>query len=733
MLYQDTDAGPFDTGSSRLADHVQQRPRRDAPPPRTCASSCSTSAEEELEAARADLELVDGTVRVKGSPTKSGDDRRRWPRRLTATSCCSAGAPDARAGDARVRRLRLRRPARHRVVPRPAVDHPRGALQGRPRHRRRPRAATSRPSHDCGRILNRIGADGQVYGGVVMGIGRRSPRARSSTTTAGSATRTCSTTSSSPCPTRRRSTSTWIETDTPNAGPKGSKGVGEPPCVPTAGAVANAIAQGDRQARRPAADDARARLGGDAGVTALYVRTATTLDEALAALAGGAASGRRRHRPRRRRAPGQGAAARTRSSRSTASPSSAASTRSGGGLRLGALVTHARDRGRTRSIRERYTALADASAIVGSHATRAQGTIGGNVMNASPAMETGGPLICLGAVALRSVAAASATSRVEELFDRSRQDERPARTSCWSRSTCRRPPPGTGSCYVRLEYRRQMEIAVVGATAGRRSTADSMHRRAGRDHRARADDPPRARRPRRRSRQRRRPGRSRARGRLRGRRSSHADLRRARLRRYRRAMAEVIARRAIDAAVARARGSDVPIPASPALHGAGQSRTKVRGRRLCGQRRRLPGRARARHAACCRSLRDEIGLDRLQGGLRRLRVRRLHDAARRRAGELVLVPRAAGRGQRGHDGRGSRRRTTSCSPLQRAFLEQGGVQCGFCTPGMLISATALLRANPRPTEEEIRIGALRATSAAAPATTASSRRCSRSRAARGRA
>jgi aerobic-type carbon monoxide dehydrogenase small subunit (CoxS/CutS family) len=42
-------------------------------------------------------------------------------------------------------------------------------------------------------------------------------------------------------------------------------------------------------------------------------------------------------------------------------------------------------------------------------------------------------------------------------------------------------------------------------------------------------------------------------------------------------------------------------------------------------------------------------------------------------------------------------------PLQRAFLEQGGVQCGFCTPGMLISATALLRANPDPTEDDVRI------------------------------
>ena len=43
------------------------------------------------------------------------------------------------------------------------------------------------------------------------------------------------------------------------------------------------------------------------------------------------------------------------------------------------------------------------------------------------------------------------------------------------------------------------------------------------------------------------------------------------------------------------------------------------------------------------------------------------------------------------------------SPLQRSFLELGGVQCGFCTPGMLISATALLERTPRPTEDEIRI------------------------------
>jgi carbon-monoxide dehydrogenase small subunit len=40
--------------------------------------------------------------------------------------------------------------------------------------------------------------------------------------------------------------------------------------------------------------------------------------------------------------------------------------------------------------------------------------------------------------------------------------------------------------------------------------------------------------------------------------------------------------------------------------------------------------------------------------------------------------------------------------LQKAFVEEGSVQCGFCTPGMLISARALLDRNPSPTEQEIR-------------------------------
>jgi aerobic carbon-monoxide dehydrogenase small subunit len=43
-------------------------------------------------------------------------------------------------------------------------------------------------------------------------------------------------------------------------------------------------------------------------------------------------------------------------------------------------------------------------------------------------------------------------------------------------------------------------------------------------------------------------------------------------------------------------------------------------------------------------------------------------------------------------------------PLQQAFVEKGAIQCGFCTPGMILSAKNLLDKNPAPTEEEIREG-----------------------------
>jgi len=44
------------------------------------------------------------------------------------------------------------------------------------------------------------------------------------------------------------------------------------------------------------------------------------------------------------------------------------------------------------------------------------------------------------------------------------------------------------------------------------------------------------------------------------------------------------------------------------------------------------------------------------------------------------------------------------SPLQQSFIDHGAIQCGFCTPGMVMSATALLEENPKPTEDEVRMG-----------------------------
>jgi len=237
----------------------------------------------------------------------------------------------------------------------------------------------------------------------------------------------------------------------------------------------------------------------------------------------------------------------------------------GGGLRLGALVTHA-EIVEHPVIRERFASLADASAIVGSHATRAQGTIGGNVMNASPAMETGGPLICHGAVATLRSSGGAREVALEDLFTG------PGKTSAQPGELLTsidlpEPAANSGSCYVRLEYRRQMEIAVVGATAmvvldgdtvseariAITALAPTIHRVAEAEAALVGSDG----------------------GREAAERAAHAaaaasapisDARASET--YRRAMAAVMARRAITAAVARARGESVPIPASPALHGA---------------------------------------------------------------------------------------------------------------------------------------------------------------------
>jgi aerobic carbon-monoxide dehydrogenase small subunit len=68
---------------------------------------------------------------------------------------------------------------------------------------------------------------------------------------------------------------------------------------------------------------------------------------------------------------------------------------------------------------------------------------------------------------------------------------------------------------------------------------------------------------------------------------------------------------------------------------------------------------------------------------------------------LVLAVEVAGRQLRTVEGLSE---ANGLTPLQNAFLRHGALQCGICTPGILMAATALLEKNPAPTESEVRFG-----------------------------
>jgi len=135
-----------------------------------------------------------------------------------------------------------------------------------------------------------------------------------------------------------------------------------------------------------------------------------------------------------------------------------------GGLKIGALATHG-DIESSALIAASWTALSDAAALVGSPATRHLGTVGGNVCNASPAMELGSPLLVFDA----TVELASAGGFRSVPFDSFVTG--PGRTAAEPGELLTAvllPPLGPGrrgSAYLRLEYRQAMEIAVVGAAA----------------------------------------------------------------------------------------------------------------------------------------------------------------------------------------------------------------------------------------------------------------------------
>ena len=189
---------------------------------------------------------------------------------------------------------------------------------------------------------------------------------------------------------------------------------------------------------------------------------ALTLDEALAALAGGA----------RPVAGGSDIVVGARQGKAPLPDSIVGIHRVAGlatitvgdsGLVLGALVNHATIEAHD-AIVKGWTALADGSALVGSPSTRNVGTIGGNVMNSSPAMDTGAPLIVLEAVCELSSKAGSRSVPIDELWTGpGRSVARP--DELLVSITVPSLPAGSGSAYIRLEYRRAMEIAVVGAAA----------------------------------------------------------------------------------------------------------------------------------------------------------------------------------------------------------------------------------------------------------------------------
>ena len=166
ILYQDTDAAPWDMGSAGsqttfntvravldAADDVREpaarRGRRDSSRPR-----------------RDDLELVDGRGAREGLARPGGDDRRDRGARPRSTARAPGALPDSPPVDASscVGRLGIESflaPQLFTHAARVKVDRETGVV----------RVLQVAAAHDSGRILNRIGADGQVYGGVAMGIG----------------------------------------------------------------------------------------------------------------------------------------------------------------------------------------------------------------------------------------------------------------------------------------------------------------------------------------------------------------------------------------------------------------------------------------------------------------------------------------------------------------------------------------------------------------------------------
>jgi CO/xanthine dehydrogenase Mo-binding subunit len=245
LLYQDTDAAPWDMGSCGSQTTFNSG-RAAVEAAIELREQLLDAAAEQLEVAREDLELADGAVRVRGAPERAVTIADLAGSGRTFHGKGSGPIPEAPPCDAEgcLGRLGMESFLAPQLITHAAhvkVDRETGVV----------RVLRVAAAHDCGVIVNPMGADGQVYGGVVMGIGL----ALSEGTQLDEAGRQRNphlldyklvTAADAP-----EIEIAWVQTPTPNAGPKGSKGVGEPPCVATAGAIANAISKViGRQVRR---------------------------------------------------------------------------------------------------------------------------------------------------------------------------------------------------------------------------------------------------------------------------------------------------------------------------------------------------------------------------------------------------------------------------------------------------------------------------------------------------
>ena len=237
ILYQDTEVGPWDMGSSG-SQTTMNNGRAVQEAAREVAQKLRELAAEQLEIDPDDLELRDGEVRVKGAPQKSVsivDLAGSGTAILGKGSGPVPAQPDCNPDSGCVGRVGLESFLEPQLITHAvhvSVDPETGVV----------RVLRVVAAHDSGTVLNPIGANGQVYGGVVMGIGQ----ALSEGMVLDSDGRQLNphlldyklvTAADAPS-----IEITWVQTPALDGGPDGSKGIGEPPCVPTPGAIANAIA-----------------------------------------------------------------------------------------------------------------------------------------------------------------------------------------------------------------------------------------------------------------------------------------------------------------------------------------------------------------------------------------------------------------------------------------------------------------------------------------------------------